>query len=234
MAALTDIEEAPDSKKDRFASSIDSSLRTRGSTDDPSRTSKSAAIRVTVDHSVLELMNGGDNYSDDSDETHQDPLFGSCCDLVKVCLIVDSIYIFQKIQVILTILLGLSVIDPDDLNLRVYQDDTVQAEVDRLDMMKIILLLKEGLGIPFAIIGIIGAYRFYKYCVLCMGIWCIADLIWGLLTSRWLSSVYVAFYIYPHFALFFSLKRGWITRENYDEVKHCCCSTKLNCLKSKE
>ena len=234
MAALSDIERAQEPKRDRVASTIDSSFRTGGSSIGPSRTSKSGHFKVAVDPSVLELMTAGDDNPNEADERHADPLFGSCCDLVKVCLIVDTIYIVQKIQVIITILLGLSIIDPDDLDLREYDDDQVRSEVVRMDSMYIILLLKEGLGIPFGIIGVIGAYRFYKYMVLCTGIWCCADLIWSLLTHRWLSSVYVAFYIYPHFALFFALKRGRITFENYDDVKHCCCSTKQNCCRAKK
>jgi len=239
MAALNDIEQAPEDYSKRGSrggvpSSIDTSHRTGNLTDDPSRTSKSKQIMMNLDPTVLELIDAGDDYSDDSEKTYQDPLFGSCCDLVKVCLIVDSLYIFQKTQLIITILLGWSVVDPDDLDLRVYEDDQVEAYVSRLDMINIILLLKEGLGIPFGIVGLFGAgayrnKRFYKSMVLTMGIWCIIDFLWGILFQRWLSAVYVAFYIYPHFALFVALHKGRITNENYEDIKHCCCSTKKRC-----
>lgn len=225
MAVVSDIEEVNRTRKDRasFVSSIDSSFRTGGETDEG--TSKSGSrIRINFDPSMLELVNGTDDGSCDSDETYKDPVFGSCCDLVKVCLIVDIIYIIQKINVIITIVMGVSVLDPDDLNLREYMDDEIQAEVARLDAYNLMLIVKEAVGIPFAAIGILGAKYFWKYLVLCMAIWCCGDLVWSIATQRWLSSLYVAFYIYPHFALFFALKSSRISRDNYDEVKHCCCA----------
>jgi len=233
MTVSRDIEQAVENKRAKgdVVSAIDNSYRTRDSSDAHSRTSKSVNVTMSVDASVIQLMRVMDDDSDDEYERVKDPIFGCCCDLIKVCLVVDCIYMIQKINVGITVLLDQSVVDPDEYGLRDLDDDEMQAQVARMDMMKVILVLKEFLGIPFAAIGIFGAAKFKKYLVLCMAIWCCVDLVWSVMTARWLSSVYVAFYIYPHFALFMALRSGKISRENYSDVKHCCCAKRRCCAK---
>ena len=256
MTPLRDIEAAEELKGEHtFVPAPPSTSDTR-STSSKTHTSKSAGKSIVLpvnpeilrDPEVLRSVkrivnfNSGveiDESNDEDDVPKRDPVFGSCCDLVKVCMIVDCFYIFQKIAVFITILLGLSVLSTEVLEETYLEDSSyddalaepeAQAMVDQNELKNILLLIKEALGVPFAIIGLWGAYRFHTYLVLTMAIWCCVDLIWSLSFQRWLSSLYVAFYIYPHMALFWSLKKEVITRDNYDDVKHCCCKeTRYKC-----
>jgi hypothetical protein len=233
MTVSRDTEQAVETKGARSdaVSTIGTSSRTRDSIDAHSGSSKSVNVAMSVDASVIQLMGVMDDDSDDEYKRVKDPIFGCCCDLIKVCLVVDCIYMMQKINVGITVVLELSVVDPDEYGLRDLDDDEMQAQVARMDMMKIVLVLKEFLGIPFAAIGIYGAAKFKTHLVLCMAIWCCVDLVWSVMTARWLSSIYVAFYINPHFALFMALRSGKISRENYRDKKHCCCAKRRCCAK---
>jgi len=227
MLVHDDIEKA-DATNVKDVSTLDTSFNTSGnmSGNNPDSTSKSVRIKMAANPLVLQYVSGMNDDAENADEVYVDPVFGKCCDLRKVCLIIDMIYCFQKISVFVTVLLGLSVVDPDHLGLREYDDDLYQIEVRRMDTLSYILMAKELSGVPFAVIGFIGAYKFYKYPVLTTAIWTCIDLVWSVACSRWLSSAYVAFYIYPHFALFCALKKGRITSENYVDVQHCCCDKK--------
>lgn len=229
MNTLSDIEEV---------SGIDDSFR-NGNTQHTSytinsedRTSKSTSVMFAVDPSVLHLIsaNEDDDDSDYSDDRRRDPLLGPCCDLVRAVIYIDIFYILKNINVIITICVGWSVVDPDDYNLRQYSDDEMEATVDRLDLVFWILMIKNICGIVFASIGIYGSSRFNKWLVLCTTIFCCIDVLWSIMFARWIATVLTIFFIYPHVALFLALHKGKITRENYADVKHCCFAC---CIKEK-
>jgi len=203
-----------------------------------SRTSKSgggSSVVFSVDRSVLQLLSAVEDAEHNHHEDHpedrvKDPCFGSCCDLVRACIYIDTFYIFKNIQVIITILLGLSVVDPDDFDLRDFDDDDFQAEVGQYDVLFWILIAKNICGILFASIGILGAWKYNKVLVFVVAFWCCIDLVWSVLTARPIAAVVVAFFIYPHIALFLALKNAKITPDNYESsVDYCCCSNRKCC-----
>jgi hypothetical protein len=126
MTNLSDIEAFKETKREHSTVRAINNSFTSGSVDAPSRTSKSDAnIMLTVDHNVLMLVTAEDSDTDDSYE-RKDPCFGSCCDLVGACIFVDIFYIVKNIQMIITIVVGLSHPYPDDYGLRELDDDQVQ------------------------------------------------------------------------------------------------------------
>lgn len=222
MNHLSDIEEE-EATDDLFCQG--GTNHTRNSTFSEDRMSKSDNVMFSVPSSMLWMIDAAD---DDSDDRHRDPLFGACCDLVRVVVFADIFYIFRSINITITIILGLSVTDPDDYNLRVYDDDQIQATVNRLDQVFWILISKEICGFVFASIGIYGASTFNKYLVLATTIFCCIDVLWSLMFERWLSAGIYLFLIYPHVALFRALHKGIITRKNYVDMRHCCCACCMN------
>lgn len=227
MTNRSDIEAFEETEGDHSnVPAIDNSFKS-GSVNAPSRTSRTSksagSIMLTVDQNVLRMVTAEDFDNDDFDD-RKDPCFGSCCDLVRACILVDIFYIFKNINIIFTVVFGLSHLDPDDYGMRELDDDQVQESVDRFDFVFIVLIIMNVCGILFASIGIFGACRFYKYLVLITAIWCCIDLVVSALTERYITAVMAAFFIYPNFALFFAFKNGRITRENYKGIQHCCCS----------
>lgn len=191
--------------------------------EDKDRTKKSVVFNV--DTSVAELIAAnGDEDSDDSDDGYRDPLLGPCCDNVRAVIYVDIFYIIKNINVIITVLMGYTITDPDDYNMRSYNDDQIQREVDRLDALFWILMSLYLFGIFFASVGIYGASRFSKYLVLSTTIWIFIDIIWSAIYMRWGGMFITMFFVYPHVSLFWALHKGKITRENYSDNKHCCCA----------
>eukprot|EP00531_Pseudo-nitzschia_arenysensis_P004587 CAMPEP_0116150380 /NCGR_PEP_ID=MMETSP0329-20121206/19509_1 /TAXON_ID=697910 /ORGANISM="Pseudo-nitzschia arenysensis, Strain B593" /LENGTH=280 /DNA_ID=CAMNT_0003646875 /DNA_START=54 /DNA_END=896 /DNA_ORIENTATION=+ len=231
MNHLSDIEEE---------GAIDDSFRlgdtnhTRHTICSEDRTSKSGNMMFSVDESILELIAATDDDYDDTDDRHRDPLLGACCDLVRAVVVTDIFYIIQSINMMITIVLGLSVTDPDDYNLRVYDDDRITATVNQLDQLFWILIIKNMCGVLFASIGIYGATRFNKYLVLITAIFCVIDILWCLMFARWMSAGLCLIFIYPHIALFMALHKATITRENYVGMRHCCCVCCINEIRAPE
>jgi hypothetical protein len=253
---LTDIEEVVESldgsicikggKLVMAGSAIDTSFRmgetqhtsyTDASSKDGNTSKSAGSFALTVDPSVLRLVSKiNDDLdsvylgSDDSSEgrRRKDFCYGFCCDLIRAVIAIDMFYICQKLQVIVTILLGLSVV-PGDFDRWYYDDDSMMTvELDRQNIMYYTLLTKNALAILFASIGIYGASTFKKYLVLTTGIWCCIELVLSGFLSRWIAVISLAVYIYPHIALFVALHRGRISKENYRDVKHCCFVDKTN------
>ncbi len=228
MIHLSDIEEEQSGAVDdsfRQGGTHHSRVSTCTSED---RTSKSGNMVFSLDSSILELIAAAED-EEDEQEPRRDPLLGSCCDLVRAIIVVDALYIIKNINMMITILLGLSVTDPDDYNLRWYDDDQIEATVNQLDKVFWILIVKNICGIIFASIGIYGATRFSKNLVLSTTIFCCIDILWSLMFFRWMSALICVFFIYPHVVLFRALSKGKLTRENYDGTKHCFCACCVSC-----
>lgn len=203
-----------------------------------SRTTKLGSCVFTVDPSILELAKVTmDTEHFDVDSVHEQHgatrFCGSFCDLVRTCLIVNCFYIFKNVQVIITIILGLSYARPlsttDDDSQLYYDDDYYyhskgDDDQETGSMMFLILITKNVVGVLFATIGIVGTQSFQKWLVLSTTIWCGIDAVVSVLTERWLAAVLAGFFVYPELALFLALHRNKITSENYNEIKYCCCT----------
>lgn len=242
MTDLRDIEKAEKSKEGAitvYGRDSQPPIASDGSSISPStRTTKSGSVSVqmSIDPSVLKLVSGMD---DDSDYEDEKPVLfcGSCCDLLRACIIVDVCYILQKLQIGLVVFMGWGAMEDDTNQIGnddYYTDDyyTEGIEVESsqgqfllvllADYVVSILLTKNALGVVFGLISIYGAYRFNQYLVLTTAIWLCIEIIWGVSFERYISSICAIYFTYPHFALFLALRKGRITRENYQDVKSCC------------
>jgi hypothetical protein len=133
---------------------------------------------------------------------------GSCCDLVRAVVIVDIIFIGLTILFVVFLSLDKN-FDPNWI-------------VDEFGST-LEYSLAYG-GIPFALIGIFGAVRFYKWAVLITAIWYCIILIISAVFGAIGRSLISAFFSYPHIHLFVSVHRGKTTPENYGVTeKYCCC-----------
>lgn len=239
MTSSRDIEKAEQSKGDAIAiySMHLPPISSDASSISPStKTTRSGAVsvQVSIDPSVLKLVSGTDDDLDCEDD--KPVLFcGSCCDLLRACIIVDICYILQKIQIGITVYKGWGVISNDETVQNQigddYYDDDIAVELNERNSLPVlladynqpILLTKNALGIVFGLIALCGCYRFNQYLILTTSIWLCIDIIWGVAFERYLGSLCALYFTYPHFALFLALRKGRITRENYENIRYCCC-----------
>lgn len=148
---------------------------------------------------------------------------GSCCDLVKGCILVNLLNIGVSI-----LFLAICLMDNDRLHeliLAIDDDDEAGGLRSMLDPRGTLGLVRTSLMIPFALLGIVGAWRFQKYMVLCTAIWYIIDLLPAIMIRAWTNLLLSAFYCYPHIHLYLELKNGNMTMETYkSNEQYCCCA----------
>jgi len=210
---------------------------TEGST---SKKSRSQSVVVSLDPTVLQMMSvereSGveDDDGDDSKEyERKSQLFClCCCDLVRACVITNSVYIIIMVFLILVSVLDIDAYhrfelyqqpetyDDDDDGYRYddeYQSNTVQWQ-------GVLALVRTAGALVFAVVGIFGASKFHKGLVLSSAIWYCIYVLWSLLDRRWAGALIAVFFSYPNFHLFAALHRGTISKENYEKTEeHCCC-----------
>jgi hypothetical protein len=145
--------------------------------------------------------------------------------LVRACIIVNIIFICLAILGLLLSWWGIAWIDR--ISSGQYDDDSVSPGLAQYmegsDTYFLINILQLSLGMPFAIIGIIGAAKFNRYLVLATAIWLCIDVILSGVYRNWPGCLIEGLFAYPHFALFVALKNGTITRKDYLRERHCCC-----------
>jgi len=174
---------------------------------------------------TLEILDEDDTQN----ELKKTRCFGSCCDLRRACIILNSIYFAFVVFGITMYSLGMDLGKiggtTDD---NIFQNDDAFEDASEVtfgidDMLKT-SPIQLGLGIFFAILGIIGACRFNKFLVVGLAIWlCIDAIIYCVFLNWYNAVIVVVVYSYPNFALFLALKNGKISRDNYDSVRYCCC-----------
>lgn len=188
---------------------------------------------ISLDRRMLSQV---EEQFDDSDERKAQLCFGSCCDLVRACLIVDSVYFCFMVYINIArwleweYFVQLALRDGSNGDDIVYDfndnDDFRFQESEGFDDCIFCTSMLQGLcGLVFAVVGFVGAYRFNKYLVLLQGIWLTADMILYFVYRNPASGFIIGMYIYPHIALFLALRKGKITRENYYKTEEYCCCT---------
>ena len=188
-----------------------------------SRKTSSGRILLQIDPSIVDLVSAVeasehiDEGSEDN-EPDQSHLFCNCmCDLVKTCVIANGLCL-----AILAITIFYSFQD-SEIDEEEFDDDVFLFEFkQKFERNFQINILRNSIGIPFAFLGILGAVRFYKYLVLVVFLWYCAFLIWGAIRRMYLSAFMGAIFAYPHLALFLTLHKGHLTRENYKSLKQWC------------
>jgi len=149
---------------------------------------------------------------------------GSCCDLLRSCIIVNIVNIalqgFNLLVMIagVTTILDLSELDDDIFATNV--DDTI---VYQANFLLLFFIIQSAIGIMFSLLGIIGAAKYNGPLVLITGVWyCIATII-CVVYAYWIGIVLSGLFAYPHIALFVAFKKGQIKRETYERERYCCC-----------
>jgi hypothetical protein len=183
------------------------------------RTSRSASMVISFVSPLYRQLAATNR--EESSERKSGLCCGSCCDLVRGCIVVNMFnmcltiwYLVFSLQGIQRIWIGVGAVTDDDL----YAPQSV------FEPPSVLGLVRTSFGIPFALIGIFGAYRFQKYAVLCTAIWYFIDIVPGVLNKAWPNAVISAFLCYPHVHLFLELCNGTITPENYNSTeRYCCC-----------
>jgi len=133
---------------------------------------------------------------------------GSCCDLVRACIIVN---IFDIILVT-ALLIVWAVIG--------LEEDMAKDITGVGGMGRIVVCI----AIPFGLLGIYGALKFNKYAVLLTGIWYIVYLVLCAVHKVIFTTLVSVFFAYPHIHLALALHAGTITAQNYSVTeKYCCC-----------
>jgi hypothetical protein len=203
------------------------------SVDPPSRTSKSVtSVRVTVDPVLYSQLaaraamgrDGDDCSSEDSFRRKATLCCGSCCDLVTACVIADVLNVVVMIINLIMSLLEMPGYLTIELNQSANEMDDDTLELPKFDWIGIVGITRTVLGIPFGLLGIWAARKFSKPLVLSVGIWhCIYGLLSVIFSRRLVGLFMAGFMAYPHFHLFFELKSGNITKENYKKSEQHCC-----------
>ncbi len=198
----------------------------------------SKSYMVSVDSDILERISNIDGDSDDGSDMRQANLCCfSCCDLVRACIVTNSIFI-----VIMLTLLSLAIyqiptfhwfdlcqfnFDDDYSHFYKNQDDYFydadMIEDNSLDLKSIFALVRTGLAIFFSATGIVGASKFQQRTVLYTAIWYCIYIIWSGLDRMISHAAVGVVFAYPNWHLFFELRRGSITRRDYWREKYCCC-----------
>jgi hypothetical protein len=212
---------------------------TEGST---SRKSRPQSVVVSLDPTVLQMISveledgveDGDGDDDDSKEyERKSQLFCfCCCDLVRACVITNSVYIIIMVFLLLVSVLDIDAYHQFDLyhQPETYDDDDDGYRYDdeyqpsTVQWQGILALIRTAGGLVFAVVGIFGASKFHRGLVLSSAIFYCIYALWSLLDRRWSGALMALFFSYPNFHLFAALHRGSISKENYEKSEeHCCC-----------
>lgn len=186
--------------------------------DSPSKCERSV---ISIEPSILQLAFGE---GVDPTARQAELCCGSCCDLLRACIIVNIFYLSYAVLALLLSWWGIAVINA--LDLAEYEDDEIVQDMVQSDAYLVIGIIQVSTGMLCASLGIVGASKFTKGLVLICGIWYCIDLMVSAIFRMWPTALMKGFFAYPHFALYMALKSGTITRENYLIERHCCCDAK--------
>lgn len=177
---------------------------------------------VSVDPEILRLATLGEE-EDDTGERTKILCCGICCDSRRACIIIDCIYFFFVVSALVMISNDWNPLAPPETGF----DDDVGQTPEMFDASQILMAAKWQviIGIVMSLVGLVGSLKFQPYLVLVMAIWLCIDAILFCVWFNFISAVCVGLYSYPHFALFNLLRKGRLTRENYDETERYCCCT---------
>lgn len=228
-------------------SPVGTTVDTTENTSRSSRSHANTSVRLTIDSQLYSelarnVTQKGDDESSEEEVRQTALCCGSCCDLVRACIIVNSMSIFLLSLYLSFSLTGIdsyfafkpnATFREEDDDFDGFGDDDFYAdefsvitdEIPPFDVYGILGILQGSLGILFSAFGIWGATHFSRWIVLVTGIFYFIFGISLLLGRGRLAAVVVAvFFAYPHFHLFSALLKEEITSENYKRrEQHCCC-----------
>lgn len=183
------------------------------------------ATIISVEPSIYKLATVGE--AEDLTKRQANLCCGSCCDLLRACIVVNIVFIVLNALGVVLSFWGISFLDSIDVT-QLEDDDVVdgiEQMMDRTSLIYMIVIIQQGLGIIFGILGIVGASKYMKFLVLTAGVWYCIDLIICAAFINIPAVVMRGFFAYPHIACFVALKKGQITRETYNRERYCCCDS---------
>jgi len=182
---------------------------------------------VSVDPKILRLATVGEEEDVETGERTKILCCGICCDARRACIIIDIIYFSFVVFALIMQMNDWNPLKPPEPAEMIYDDDVAQGP-QMFDASQILTAAtwQISTGICMSAIGLVGAIKFEPYLVLAMAAWLCIDAILFCVWLNFISAVCVGLYSYPHFALFNLLRKGKLTRENYEETERYCCCTK--------
>jgi len=186
--------------------------------DDANRTTSSRAFSIGIselDHSYRSNDSRTSLYNrlaatamEEARERKSQLCCGSCCDLVTGTVVTNGI-------MTLLIVFVLAIVLPSE-KLMGYFGNFLTSRTS---------YVLGSIGIVIASVGTVSARIFCKWPVLLTGIWCIFQLVLGILERRIGLSLLSACFAYPNIHLFLALHSGNIHKDNYKRTEqYCCCS----------
>jgi len=213
-----------------------------------SKKSKSPSIMVSnLTPSVLQILlsavskdtdDGGEDdggRSTRGEHERKSHLFcGCCCDLVRACVVTNSVYIALMVFWVLVSVLELPMYQSfrlynrqpanDDDEFEDDDDDEFLQYKSGMEWRGILTIARTAFGILFAALGIWGASKFHRGLVLSSAIGYGISVWWSILEKSIWGAAFAFVFAYPNVHLFMALNRGSIRKETYETMEeHCCC-----------
>ena len=189
-------------------------------------------VSIQVDRTLLEELSQStsrfeDDREDDDDENFEDSrlYLGPFCDIRRGCLIMDIVYLAAKIALLA---FGIMAFEGEAVMARVYVDNSLLDDEGEKKTAFYVTLVKNCIAIVFTSLCLYGITKFRSSLVLLGTIWFGIDIIVSILTRRWLSVAFNAFFIYPHVMLYQALVKKKITPQNYAKLQRCCACNSNN------
>jgi len=196
-------------------------------------TCNSSSFLVSVDPSVISMVHNDESEMpedglDHGSERQSDLCCGSCCDLVKACILTNAGFVCM-----LSFLMTVSLLELPYFYLafkpnssKEYYDDDIYEDAF-LDGRGRVALMRTCAGILFGLVGMIGAAWFEKWSVLCTSIGYILYAVSSILQKAVPHAVIAGFVAYPNVALFMALRSGTMTKKAYMSGREasCCCGS---------
>jgi len=233
-----DVEEGKMNRDDQaIGSNSNSTNATVAASESPSKgsykSSDSPKMVMSVDRETLrqlaEISLTSTRVHDDEDEEDDDyptdlqhMFCFSCCDIRRGAMILNFIFILVVILTMVYYAINLREPMMEDLEAIMDDDDNIVMEDNYWSYFRL-TLLRNGIAVFFALVfGIGGAYKFNKWAVLIATLWYFVYMAWGAYLRRHIGAIGGLIMVYPNMHLFWILRNGKITRENYATREKCC------------
>jgi hypothetical protein len=143
---------------------------------------------------------------------------GSCCDMRRAVIIVNSIMMVLMTIVTLGFVVGMEAMENAD-------DDAVKAASTQLQSVPVAALIFINLvQIACYGFGIVGAINFNNCYVIAAIVAYCANLLGALIQVNVGGILLAGFFLYPHIFFYKEVKAETMTSENYpNEIQSCCC-----------
>ena len=119
-------------------------------------------------------------------------------------------------------IIGLSVFVATDYN--AFDDDAVKINLATVHHYLWIPILISIICVAFSLLGIYGALKYNRFCVMTAAVLYCVSIVLSILGKDIGGAIIQVIFVYPNFALYYEMKKGIMTEENYPNMRHsrCC------------